>query len=141
MLKSKKLLKSLYFQVLLAAFIGILLGYFYPTVGAEMKPLGDGFIKMIKMIIPPIIFCTVVSGIANQNSLKSVGKIGGYAILYFEILTTIALITGLVMVNWLKPGVGMHIDIHQMNVQELANFVHPEKTQTISSFLLGGFNV
>lgn len=134
--KLKKLLKSLYFQVLLATFIGILLGHFYPALGIEMKPLGDGFIKMIKMIISPIIFCTVVSGIASQNSLKSVGKIGGYAILYFEVLSTIALIIGLIMVNWLKPGAGMNIDIRQVNTQELANFTHQGEEQTISSFLL-----
>ena len=87
--------KSLYFQVIVAIVIGILLGHFYPQTGVALKPLGDGFIKLIKMVIAPIIFCTVVSGIAGMQSMKSVGKTGGYALLYFEIVSTIALLIGL----------------------------------------------
>src|SRR5688500_18789753 len=97
---------SLYFQVITAIVIGVLLGHFYPETGAAMKPLGDGFIKLIKMIIAPIIFCTVVVGIAGMEDMKKVGKTGGLALLYFEIVSTIALVVGLVVINLLKPGVG-----------------------------------
>ena len=89
------LYKSLYFQVIVAIVIGILLGHFYPETGVALKPLGDGFIKLIKMVIAPIIFCTVVSGIAGMQSMKSVGKTGGYALLYFEVVSTIALLIGI----------------------------------------------
>ena len=92
----KPLYKSLYFQVIVAIVIGVLLGHFFPETGTAMKPLGDGFIKLIKMIIAPIIFCTVVVGIAGMEDMKKVGKTGGYALLYFEVVSTIALIVGLV---------------------------------------------
>src|SRR5262245_31998387 len=101
--KKKPLYKSLYFQVLVAIVIGALLGHFYPETGAAMKPLGDGFIKLIKMIIAPIIFCTVVIGIAGMEDMKKVGKVGGYAILYFEVVSTVALLVGLVIVNVFQP--------------------------------------
>ena len=93
------LFKSLYFQVLTAIAIGILLGHFYPEIGEQMKPLGDGFVKLIKMIIAPVIFCTVVTGIAGMESMKAVGRTGAVALLYFEIVSTIALIIGLIIVN------------------------------------------
>ncbi len=98
--------KSLYFQVIVAIVIGILIGHFYPDTGKALKPLGDGFIKLIKMVIAPIIFCTVVSGIAGMQNMKSVGKTGGYALLYFEIVSTIALLIGLIVVNVVQPGAG-----------------------------------
>src|SRR5471032_200423 len=103
------LYKSLYFQVIVAIVIGVLLGHFYPQTGAAMKPLGDGFIKLIKMMIAPIIFCTVVVGIAGMEDMKKVGKTGGMALLYFEIVSTLALIIGLVVVNVLQPGAGMNV--------------------------------
>src|SRR5215813_5235992 len=103
--KKKPLYRSLYFQVIVAIVAGALLGNFYPETGAAMKPLGDGFIKLIKMIIAPIIFCTVVIGIAGMEDMKKVGKTGGLALLYFEIVSTIALIVGLTIVNVVKPGV------------------------------------
>ena len=102
--------KSLYFQVIVAIVIGILLGHFVPETGAAMKPLGDGFIKLIKMMIAPIIFCTVVVGIAGMEDMKKVGKTGGYALLYFEIMSTVALIVGLIIVNVVQPGTGMNVD-------------------------------
>ena len=132
----KKLLKSLYFQVIIAIVIGILLGHFYPALGSEMKPLGDGFIKLIKMIIAPIIFCTVVSGIAGMENMKAVGKTGGYALIYFETLSTAALIVGLIMVNWLKPGVGLNIDLSQINSKDITAFAGPEKMQSFADFVL-----
>ena len=100
----KPFYKSLYFQVITAIVIGVLLGHFYPETGTAMKPLGDGFIKLIKMIIAPIIFCTVVVGIAGMEDMKRVGKTGGYALLYFEIVSTIALVVGLVIVNLVAAG-------------------------------------
>ena len=128
--------KSLYIQVLVAVLIGILLGHFYPQVGESMKPLGDGFIKLIKMLIAPIIFCTVVSGIAGMESMKSVGRTGGYALLYFEIVSTFALIIGLVVVNVLTPGAGMNIDISTLNTKSIAAYTGPGKIQTTTDFLL-----
>src|ERR1044072_6723395 len=105
--KTKKpLYRSLYFQVLVAIVLGVLLGHFYPETGAAMKPLGDGFIKLIKMMIAPIIFCTVVLGIAGMEDMKKVGKTGGLALLYFEVVSTISLIVGLFVVNVVKPGAG-----------------------------------
>ncbi len=133
---NKKLLSALYFQVLIAIIIGVLLGHFYPALGIEMKPLSDGFIKLIKMIIAPIIFCTVVSGIASMENIKAIGKVGGYALLYFEILSTLALIIGLVMVNWLKPGVGMNIDVSQINTADTTVFTTQGHLQTVTEFLL-----
>src|SRR6478609_2187560 len=106
----KPLYRSLYFQVITAIVIGVLLGHFYPQTGEAMKPLGDGFIRLIKMIIAPIIFCTVVVGIAGMEDMKKVGKTGGYALLYFEIVSSIALIVGLTIVNIVQPGVGMNVD-------------------------------
>src|SRR3954451_12312193 len=87
--------KSLYFQVITAIALGVLLGHFYPQLGEQMKPLGDGFIKLIKMIIAPIIFCTVVHGIASMQDMRKVGRVGLKALVYFEVLTTLALIVGL----------------------------------------------
>src|SRR5262249_29214617 len=100
----------LYVQVLIAVVIGVLLGYFDPALGEQMKPLGDGFIKLIKMLIAPIIFCTVVHGIASMDDLKKVGRVGLKALIYFEVVTTLALIVGLVIVNLLQPGAGMNVD-------------------------------
>jgi aerobic C4-dicarboxylate transport protein len=128
--------KSLYIQVIVAIVIGILLGHFYPELGAKMKPLGDGFIKLIKMIIAPIIFCTVVVGIAGMEDMKKVGKTGGYALLYFEIVSTIALIVGLVIVNVVKPGEGMHVDPATLDAKSIATYADPGKMQTTTDFLL-----
>lgn len=132
----KNLLTSLYFQVLIAFILGILLAYFYPALGAKMEPLGNGFIKLIKMMIAPVIFCTVVSGIAGMENMKAVGKTGAYALIYFEIFSTVALILGLIMANWLKPGVGMNIDITQIDVHDIAAFTSAPKMQSVTDFLL-----
>src|SRR6201988_4622268 len=91
--------KSLYFQVLTAIILGVLLGHFYPQLGEQMKPLGDGFIKLIKMLIAPIIFCTVVHGIASMEDMKKVGRVGLKALIYFEVMTTVALVIGLVVID------------------------------------------
>ena len=134
----KPLYKSLYVQVLIAVVIGVMLGHFAPEVGAKMKPLGDGFIKLIKMIIAPIIFCTVVVGIAGMEDMKRVGKTGGLALLYFEVVSTIALIIGLVVVNVLQPGSGMHVDPNTLDTKGIAAYTEPGKKQGTVDFLLHG---
>ncbi|KAA8708661.1 dicarboxylate/amino acid:cation symporter [Pseudomonas cannabina] len=128
--------KSLYFQVIVAIVIGILIGHFYPDTGKALKPLGDGFIKLIKMVIAPIIFCTVVSGIAGMQNMKSVGKTGGYALLYFEIVSTIALLIGLIVVNVVQPGVGMNIDVSTLDASKIAAYVTAGQDQSIVGFIL-----
>ncbi|WP_089415414.1 dicarboxylate/amino acid:cation symporter [Vitreoscilla filiformis] len=128
--------RSLYVQVLFAIAVGILLGHFMPELGAQMKPLGDGFIKLIKMIIAPIIFCTVVLGIAGMENMKKVGKTGGLALIYFEVVSTLALIIGLVIVNVLQPGAGMHVDPNALDTKGLTNYVGPGKMTSTTDFLL-----
>ena len=128
--------KMLYVQVLFAITVGILLGHFYPETGVALKPLGDGFVKLIKMVIAPIIFCTVVSGIAGMQDMKAVGKTGGYALLYFEIVSTIALIIGLVVVNVVQPGVGMHVDPSTLDASKIAAYAQAGEAQSTIGFLL-----
>ncbi|MBP1313767.1 dicarboxylate/amino acid:cation symporter [Herbaspirillum huttiense F1] len=131
------LYKSLYFQVLCAIVIGIALGHFYPSTGEAMKPLGDGFVKLIKMIIAPVIFCTVVIGIAGMEDMKKVGKTGGLALLYFEIVSTVALIIGLLLVNFLQPGVGMNVDPASLDTKSIAAYTAPGKMGSVTDFVLG----
>src|SRR5215213_7787747 len=121
------LYRSLYVQVVFAVIVGVLLGYFYPALGAEMKPLGDAFIKLIKMLIAPIIFCTVVVGIAGMEDMKKVGKTGGLALLYFEVVSTIALVIGLVLVNLMQPGAGMNVDASALDTKGIAAYTGPGK--------------
>ena len=128
--------RSLYLQVITAIVIGVLLGHFYPSTGEAMKPLGDGFIKLIKMIIAPIIFCTVVVGIAGMEDMKKVGKTGGLALLYFEIVSSIALIVGLVIVNLVQPGVGMNVDAKTIDAKSISAYTGPGKMQGTVDFLL-----
>jgi aerobic C4-dicarboxylate transport protein len=130
------LYRSLYFQVICAVIAGVMLGHFYPALGADMKPLGDGFIKLIKMMIAPIIFCTVVIGIAGMEDMKKVGKTGGLALLYFEVVSTFALIIGLVVVNLLQPGAGMNVDASTLDTKSIAAFTGPGKMVTTTDFLL-----
>src|SRR5437667_9008541 len=121
-MSKKPIYQSLYVQVLTAIAIGVALGYFYPDSGAAMKPLGDGFIKLIKMIIAPIIFCTVVIGIAGMEDMKKVGKTGGLALLYFEVVSTFALIIGRVLVNVLQPGGGMNDDASTLDTKSIVAY-------------------
>ena len=132
----KPLYKSLYAQVLFAVTVGVLLGHFYPDWGTQMKPLGDGFIKLIKMIIAPIIFCTVVVGIAGMEDMKKVGKTGGLALLYFEVMSTLALVVGLLVVNLLQPGTGMHVDPSSLDTKSLVAYTGPGKMQGTVDFLM-----
>jgi aerobic C4-dicarboxylate transport protein len=136
MAQARPLYRSLYFQVIVAILIGVLLGHFYPELGKAMKPLGDGFIKLIKMLIAPIIFCTVVVGIAGMENMKSVGKTGGLALLYFEVVSTFALIVGLVIVNVVQPGAGMNVDPATLDTKAVAAYTGPGKMQSTTEFLL-----
>jgi aerobic C4-dicarboxylate transport protein len=128
--------RHLYLQVLVAIFSGILLGYFQPDYAIAMKPLGDGFIKLIKMLIAPIIFCTVTTGIAGMRSLDKAGRLGLKALLYFEIVSTFALMIGLLVVHLLQPGAGMNIDITTLDQQSIAAYVQTAKTPGVTDFLL-----
>jgi aerobic C4-dicarboxylate transport protein len=134
--RPKPFYTSLYFQVITAILIGVLLGHFWPETGAAMKPLGDGFIKLIKMIIAPIIFCTVVVGIAGMEDMKKVGKTGGLALLYFEIVSSVALVVGLVIINIVKPGVGMNIDASTLDTKGIAAYTKPGQMASTTDFLL-----
>ena len=128
--------RSLYFQVLAAISIGVALGIYAPSTGAAMKPLGDGFIKLIKMIIAPIIFCTVVVGIAGAEDLKRIGRTGGLALLYFEVVSTLSLILGLVIINVVRPGDGMNVDVRTLDASSIASYASPGKMQSTKDFLL-----
>jgi aerobic C4-dicarboxylate transport protein len=132
----KPLFRSLYFQVIVAIALGVLLGAVRPNVGAMMEPLGLGFIKLIKMLIAPVIFCTVVTGVAGVEDIKKVGKTGGLALLYFEIMSTVALVIGLAVANVLHPGSGMNVDPQALDTGPLAAYTGPGKLQSLTEFLL-----
>lgn len=134
--RGKPIYTHLYFQVLAAIALGVCLGHLYPAAGEAMKPLGDGFVKLIKMLIGPIIFVTVVHGIASMGDLKKVGRVGIKALIYFEVLTTLALVIGLVVVNVLKPGAGMNVDIASLDANAVASFVAKSKEETAVGFVL-----
>jgi aerobic C4-dicarboxylate transport protein len=133
---SKKIHQHLYIQVLTAITLGILLGHFYPETAVEMKPLGDGFIKLVKMIIAPIIFCTVVTGIAGAQSLDKVGRVGLKALLYFEAVSTLALLIGLLVVHVVKPGVGMNIDATALDSKSISAYTEATKSHSVTDFFL-----
>ena len=127
---------QLWFQVLVAMVLGIALGHFYPQLGAKMQPLGDGFIKAIRVLIAPIIFCTVVHGIASMANMAKVGRVALKALIYFEVLTTIALVIGLVAVNLFKPGAGMNVDLSHVDTTSVATYIEQTRKQTTEQFLL-----
>jgi aerobic C4-dicarboxylate transport protein len=133
--RRKPIYHHLYVQVLAAIILGVILGHYSPGLGEQMKPLGDTFIKLIKMLIAPIIFCTVVSGIASMQDLKRIGRIGFKSLVYFEVLTTLALIVGLVGVNLLKPGVGMHIDPGTLDASAISGYAKAAHDQSVVGFL------
>lgn len=133
----KKIFSSLYVQVILAIIIGILIGIFYPDFAVKMKPLGDGFIKLIKMVIAPLIFASIVIGIAGMKDVKKVGKIGLTAIIYFEIMTTIALLIGLVFVNWIQPGTGMNVNPAELDPTAVSEYVSKsQEHKTTMDFII-----
>lgn len=130
------LFSHLYVQVLIAIAIGVLLGHFYPSLGESMKPLGDAFIKAIKMLIAPIIFFTVVHGIASMGDMRKVGRVGVKALIYFEILTTVALALGLIVVNLWQPGSGMNVDVAHLDTKSIETYVSKAGEQSTLDFLL-----
>jgi aerobic C4-dicarboxylate transport protein len=125
---SKPIYKNLTVMVLIAIVVGIVLGHFQPELGAKMEPLGTAFINLIKMIVAPIIFCTVVTGIAGMEDMKSVGKTGGLALLYFEIVSTIALVIGLVIINVAHPGQGMNVDVAGLDISKVDTYTGQART-------------
>ncbi|MBW6399715.1 dicarboxylate/amino acid:cation symporter [Roseomonas sp. HJA6] len=128
--------RHLYAQVLAAILVGILLGHFWPAIAVQMKPFGDGFIKLIKMLIAPIIFCTVVHGIASMDDMKKVGRVGIKALVYFEVMTTFALVIGLVVVNLWKPGAGLNADPASFDTRAIATYTTQAAHQSPVDFLL-----
>jgi Na+/H+-dicarboxylate symporter len=134
--RTPKLFRDLSFQVLVAVVLGILLGYFKPAWGEALKPLGDGFIKLIKMLLAPIIFGTIVTGITKMGSMKEVGRVGLKALIYFEAVSTIALAIGLLVANVLKPGVGMNIDATTLDSSSLSTYTSNAKSQDVAGFFL-----
>lgn len=115
--------RSLYAQVIIAILLGIVAGCLWPAVAVELKPFGDGFIKLIKMLIGPVIFCTIVSGLAGMRDLKKMGRVGGKALLYFEVVSTGALLAGFGLAHWLQPGRGLNIDPATLDCGEVAAYV------------------
>lgn len=132
----KKSYQQLYVQVLTAIALAILLGHFYPEAGIAMKPLGDGFIKLVKMIITPIIFCTVVSGIAGMRDMNKVGRVGIRALVYFEVVSSLALAIGLIVVHVIEPGADMNIDVSTLDTKSLNAYATAAKSQSTVDFLL-----
>lgn len=131
-----RFLKHLYVQVLIGIVIGGLIGFYLPATGTSLKPLGDGFISLIKMLIAPIIFCTVVVGLAGMGDLKKAGKVGFKAFIYFEVVTTVALVIGLVVANVLKPGEGFNATVETLNAGSVAKYETAAKSMTMVEHIL-----
>ena len=134
--RKQKFYQILYVQVLFAIVVGILLGHFHAQWGEAMKPLGDGFIKLVKMIIAPVIFLTVTTGIAAMSDLKKVGRVVGKAMIYFLIFSTLALIVGMIVSHVVQPGAGMHIDPASLDSKAVQDYVNKAHDSTITGFLL-----
>ncbi|MFI5356716.1 MAG: C4-dicarboxylate transporter DctA [Opitutales bacterium] len=132
----KRKLPHLYVQVLIAIALGVALGWFDPELGAKLKPLGDGFIQLIKMLIAPIIFTTVVAGIGGMGNLKRVGRVGIKALVYFEVITTAALVIGLVVSNVFRPGAGVHATAATLNTAGVAQYAAAAKSMSTVDYLM-----
>ncbi len=131
-----KLFRSLYVQVLTAIVIGVLVGHFFPKVGEALKPFGDGFIALIKVVIGPIIFCTVVSGITHMRDTKKIGRVGGKALLYFEVVSSLALVIGMAVVNLIGPGRGMNINPSTLDTSAITKYTDAASEQSVADFFL-----
>jgi aerobic C4-dicarboxylate transport protein len=129
-------MRTTYFQVIIAIILGIAVGIFWPTVGEAVKPLGDGFIKLVRMIIPAVIFLTVVTGVTGVREIGTAGRIAAKAIIYFLCLSTVALILGLVVANLFQPGAGMNVDPHTLDTRAVASYVEQAHEATLSGFVL-----
>src|SRR6201986_2037533 len=134
--KAQPFYLQLWFLVLVAMALGIALGYFAPDAGTRMEPLGTAFIRAIRVLIAPIIFCTVVHGISSMANMAKVGRVALKALIYFEVLTTIALIIGLLAVNVFKPGAGMNVDLSHVDTSSVASYVERTHKQSTEQFLL-----
>src|SRR5260221_9078464 len=134
--KAATLFGHLYFQVILGVLLGVIIGFLNPSLGESLKPLADGFIKLVKMVLAPIIFGTIVVGIAKMGNLKEVGRVGIKALIYFEIVSTLALVIGLVMVNVLRPGAGMNVDPNTLDTKSLASYTSAAKSPDAVSFFM-----
>ncbi len=132
----KQMARHLYFWVILAIFLGVLLGITDPELAVSLKPLGDAFIALVKMLISPVIFCTVVLGISGAGDMKKVGRVGGKSLLYFEIVSTLALLIGLITMNVLKPGEGFNVDPQTLDPQSVASYSKAAESQTLIEFIL-----
>ena len=126
----------LYVQVIFAIIVGILLGHFFPEFGESLKPLGDAFIKLVKMIIAPVIFITVVTGIAGMNDMKSVGRVAGKAMLYFLTFSTLALVVGMVIANIIQPGAGLNIDPSTLQSTKVSEYVSKAQESSMIAFFM-----
>ena len=138
LIKPKKFYQILYIQVLIAIVFGVSLGYFYPDLGEKMKPLGDGFIKLVKMIIAPVIFLTVSTGIAGMSDLKKVGRVAGKAFIYFFTFSTLALIIGMIVSHIVQPGKGLNINANTLNGAEVEKYVKAAHDNSLVNFI---FNI
>ena len=132
----KRLTRHLYFWVLIAIISGGLLGYFDPKTGASLKPLGDGFIALVKMLISPVIFCTVVLGIAGSGDMRKVGRVGGKALLYFEVVSSFALVIGLIVMHVVQPGQGFNVDPQTLDAKAVSNYAKAASEQSTVDFIL-----
>src|SRR3954452_17329994 len=132
---------KLYVQVLIGIFVGLLLGLLAPNIAVTLQPLADGFIKLIKMLLAPIIFGTVVLGMAKMGNISEVGRIGIRALIYFEVLSTIALVIGLVVVNIVQPGVGMNIDPTRIDAGAISSYTKTAETRRYGPVLYGHYTV
>jgi aerobic C4-dicarboxylate transport protein len=128
---------QLWFLVLVAMVLGVALGHLYPDAGVRMEPLGNAFIKAIRVLIAPMIFCTVVHGIASMADMAKVGRVALKALIYFEVLTTLALVLGLVAVNVFAPGAGMNVDLSHVDTAAVAPYIAQSHSRTTTEFLLG----
>src|SRR5690242_3870774 len=132
----KRITRHLYFWVLLAILAGGLFGHLAPEKAVALRPLGDGFIALVRMLISPVIFCTVVLGITGAGDMKKVGRVGGKALIYFEVVSTFALIIGLVVVNVVKPGAGFNVDPRTLDANAVADYAKRAATQSAADFIL-----
>ena len=133
---SKPFYKELYFQVIAGIVIGVSLGYFFPDLAVEMKPLGDGFIKLIAMIIGPIIFCTVVTGIAGMRDMKELGRVGGKALIYFAVMSIVALIIGLIGGHIIQPGAGFNVELSTLDTSAINKYTESAKNVNVVTFVM-----
>jgi aerobic C4-dicarboxylate transport protein len=136
-LKPTRIFNSLYFRVILGIVAGVLVGIFFPHFGQALKPLGDGFIKLVRMLVAPIIFLTVVVGIADMARARDLGRVGLKALIYFELVTTLALFIGFGVAHLLKPGAGMNVDVRVLDVKAISQYVHQGQQQSAVEFLMG----